>query len=71
MEINSSTINDIDQDGNAPLHLAAKNGHSEVIKYLLKCGAAVDDKNASSLTPLDFAAMYGYTEAAKTLVWGG
>lgn len=71
IEINSSTINDTDKDGNSPLHLAAQNGHSDVIKYLLKCGAAVDDKNAKGLTPVDCAASSGHTDAVKALLWGG
>ena len=71
VDINNSTINDNDNNGNAPLHRAAESGNSNVIKYLLKCGASVDDKNALGLTSLEIAASNGHTEAAKALVWGG
>lgn len=69
--IKPSTINDFDQKGNSALHLAAMNGHFDVITYLLKCGALVNDKNIESMTALDCAAENGMTEAAKVLLWGG
>lgn len=71
IDIDASSINDIDCYGNSPLHLAALHGHSDVIKYLLKCGSAVDDKNGIGLTPVDCAANHGHTEAIKVLIWGG
>ena len=46
-------------------------GHSDMIKCLLKSGAAVNDKNRKSMTPLDCAATAGKTGAAKVLIWGG
>ena len=46
-------------------------GHKDMLKCLLKSGAAVNDKNTKSMTPLDCAATAGKTEAAKVLIWGG
>ena len=37
-------IEDEDYLGNKPLHLAATEGHSEVVEVLLKLGAAVDGR---------------------------
>ena len=71
IEINSSTINDTDTNGNSPLHRAAESGNADVIKYLLKSGASINDKNALGLTPIQIAANYGQTEAVQALIWGG
>ena len=71
LEKNSSTINDVDRDGNAALHLAAQYGHVYVLEELLKCGASINDRNTSSMTALDCAAVAGQTSAAKCLLWGG
>ena len=37
-------IEDEDDLGNKPLHLAATEGHSEVVEVLLELGAAVDGR---------------------------
>ena len=71
IEINTSTINDTDNNGNSPLHRAAESGNANVIKYLLKSGACINDKNALGLTPIQIAANNGQTEAAQALIWGG
>ena len=38
-----------------PLHFASKNGHLEIVKYLLAKGANKDKKTSDGKTPLDFA----------------
>ncbi len=38
-----------------PLHRAASEGHTEVVKILLKAGAKVNAKNNRGRTPLDYA----------------
>ncbi|RFU34748.1 hypothetical protein B7463_g1600, partial [Scytalidium lignicola] len=52
-----ANVNDIDADGNTPLHLAAKNlQHVETVKFLLSQGADVNARNSEGNTPLHVAA---------------
>ena len=56
------------QKGLTPLHLAATNGHHEVIRVLVKdLGADVDSKDKDALTPLHCAAERGCHEAVRVL----
>jgi ankyrin repeat protein len=59
----------ISQDGWAPIHYAAFEGRTEVLKYLLGKGA---DKNAlgpNGFTALMLAARGGYVDAARVLLY--
>lgn len=48
----------IAKDGITPLHLAAKNGKIEIVKFLIKRGANVNAQSAiNKLTPLHCAAV--------------
>src|SRR3989338_6410126 len=44
-----------DQDGNTPLHAAARNGHEEIVKLLIDAGSLVDAPNRYKETPLHWA----------------
>jgi glutaminase len=44
-------INDSDYDNRTPLHLAAVEGHFDMIKYLVENGANIDVKDRSGNTP--------------------
>ena len=50
-----------------PLHKAAANGHTEVVKILVEAGAL----NDPLATPLHSAAANGHAEVVKVLVWAG
>ena len=63
------------------LHLAALNGHPDVLKVLLEHGAPCDVATATGKTPLHGAALYGHGSVARMLLefkadkeldgWGG
>lgn len=65
-------LDEQDEDGRTPLHLAALNGDVETIKVLMKNGADIDiqDKYDGN-TALHFAANSACAEAVKTLVENG
>jgi ankyrin repeat protein len=51
--------------------LAAKNGHFEIVKYLVGKGAYKDSKDNNDETPLHLAAWNGHFEIVKYLVENG
>ncbi|MEQ2201034.1 Caskin-2, partial [Xenoophorus captivus] len=50
-----------------PLHLAARNGHKDVIRLLLKAGIDIN-KTSKSGTALHEASLYGKTEVVRLLL---
>lgn len=60
-------VNKKDNDGNTPLHCAAKKGNIEVVKYLIGKGARVDIKNGWGETSLHIAAQVNQLEAVKAI----
>ena len=52
---------------NTPLHLAAREGHADVVDFLLKYGADVNAQNADGQTPVQCAVEGGYEEVASLL----
>lgn len=61
-------INEIDEEGNTPLHLAAKTNNANLALFLLCNGADPDLKNYNSQTPLHVAIENGSKETAGQLV---
>uniref|UniRef100_A0A8B9Q3U4 Caskin-2 n=1 Tax=Apteryx owenii TaxID=8824 RepID=A0A8B9Q3U4_APTOW len=59
-----------DPNYTTPLHLAAKNGHKEIIRHLLKAGIEIN-KQTKTGTALHEAALYGKTEVVRLLLEGG
>jgi len=64
-------INSVNVDGDACLHLAAKNNHSLILKYLkteMVVGLKYDIKNRLGETPLHVACLHGSTNFIMDLV---
>jgi ankyrin repeat protein len=58
-------------NGNCPIHIAAQNGHAEVTKLLIDCGANVNAQNAKGNTAFHMALSYDYEKCVKLLVDAG
>ncbi|XP_055813341.1 protein VAPYRIN-LIKE-like [Solanum dulcamara] len=61
-------LNSIDSQGRTPLHIAAINGHVEVIQFLVSVGSDTDMLDSQGWTPLHFAAHQGHVEAVGVLL---
>ena len=70
--INAETYDeDDDAHGWTALHLAARKGHVDVIKFLLDQGANIDAETEDHDTPLEMAALHGHLDAVQMLVDNG
>lgn len=61
-------LNKGDKFNRTPISLAARNGHPEVIAYLLKHNADPELPDTSGNSPLHYAAAYGWTSCLKVLL---
>ncbi|CAK6970680.1 caskin-2-like [Scomber scombrus] len=60
----------LDAPSTTPLHLAARNGHKDIIKLLLKAGIDINRATKAG-TSLHEAALYGKTEVVRLLLDAG
>jgi ankyrin repeat protein len=77
---NPELLTIVDSTGKTPLHLAAKNGFTEIVRMLLKNGAKADQPEMDpnpivrryfGRTPLEYAVTEGHNEVAYALIAGG
>ncbi|ORX62575.1 asparaginase-domain-containing protein [Hesseltinella vesiculosa] len=64
-------LNCVDYDGRVPLHVASREGHAQVVAFLLRHGASVHIRDKSGHTPIYEALANRRTEAAKLLCQAG
>lgn len=61
----------LEKQGAPALHMAANNGHVQTLRYLIRLGVTVNERDEHGWTALMAAAWYGHVEAAKTLLSAG
>jgi len=67
-EKNISVEISVDDEGNSLLHIAAANGHYEIVRFLTIKGASLDRTNLYGWTALMQACRYGHTKSAAHLI---
>ena len=45
-------VNQVDEDGNTPMHLAVDNNHMDCVQLLLQLGASINIPNIRGSTPV-------------------
>ena len=53
------------------LHKAIREGQLQVVEYLMKSGAQIEEKDNFQMTPLHCAAQFGHIEVVKGLLEKG
>ena len=64
-------VNEKDEAGEAPLHIAVVGGYREIASLLIEKGAEVNVGDARGLTPMHAAAWRGYRDAVVMLIASG
>jgi ankyrin repeat protein len=67
-----ANVKEADEGGTTALHLAAENGHDEIVLVLFKNGANIDARETKyGQTPLHLAALNGHKAVTETLLQNG
>lgn len=70
--VSPEAINSVDKgNGNRPIHIAAQNGHSDLIELLIRKKVELDAQNMKGNTGLHMAIGYDYFETAQLLIAAG
>ncbi|WP_264686539.1 ankyrin repeat domain-containing protein [Wolbachia endosymbiont (group B) of Rhopobota naevana] len=67
LDKNASGINDVNNNGSTPLHLAIQGNKPSTVKLLLNKGANINAKDKDGKTPLDLAVQEGYTDIVQII----
>ena len=68
---NGANVNEKNEDGLTPLHLAVKSGHKRIVELLIAKGAGVNAKFEGGGTPLHGAAWNSRKEIVELLIAKG
>lgn len=66
--IEGKDLKPFDNEHHTLLHLAAKYGHLEIVKYLIKSGSNINAKNRKLERPLHLAILYGHHDTVIFLI---
>lgn len=61
------SVNELDYEGNAPLHLAVRNRHVTTVKFLIALGAAINVVDVTGMTPLHHSVKENQLRICKDL----
>ena len=67
---NGANVNEKNEDGYTPLHLAVKSGHKRIVELLIAKGADVNAKDTRGATSLDYSTELNETFGALNEIWG-
>merc|ERR1719428_1142671 len=60
-----------EQNGNRPIHIAAQNGHLEIVKWLISKKCDVSAQNGTGATALHMSVGYDFYYVTKALLEAG
>lgn len=66
-----SVVNSVDKLGRSLLYLASRNGYDDIVEYLIKIGADINQIQRNGSTPLHGASFYGQKSTVKLLIERG
>lgn len=67
IELKFNLIDQVDKNGNTPLHRAAGQGDIKTVKFLINAGANLSIENKDGITPQDIAQKIGNSDIEKIL----
>ncbi|KAJ9577385.1 hypothetical protein L9F63_006065, partial [Diploptera punctata] len=71
VDIIGTNVNALNENSLTPLHVAAENGHSEVVQFLLDKKAFLEAQDKWKWVPLHYCAWKGHIKACAALVKAG
>ena len=71
LKVKPDAIFDVNEAGETPLHIAARNGNLNIVRYLIRKGANKNADNPKDQTPLHLAVQAGHTSLVRLLLAKG